>query len=146
MATRKKKSRVSRVRAKKPKKPMRPGAVRRPGQPDIAAVFQRLSAASGKIFTDQTDFLITEQSAHYFLTRTFSMLSNASRAGKLEQTAKAMLDGAEDYRVEMLPELNPLQFARANLPVFGEINGERLVKKIQGCINPSVPDALKTNY
>jgi hypothetical protein len=98
------------------------------------------------VFTDNTSFLITENSAHILLTRTFTMLANATLAGQLKFTASRIVKNAEAQRAQVLPELKQLDGHRQSLPVMGEDDGNKFARAVQNCVNPKVPDALKTNY
>src|SRR5262249_9815044 len=61
------------------------GGPRNYGPKELAAIFRKLRDASGQLFTNKTEFLITEQSAHILLTETFDLLAKATTRDRLTE-------------------------------------------------------------
>lgn len=106
---------------------------------ELAYLFRQLADASGRLFTAQTRFLITEQSAHELLTGSFEALATATEQGRLPEIVRRMRESAEEQRVYATRRMAPADISRRDLPIFSESEGGDIVRKIRDCLLPAVP-------
>src|SRR5258706_15232473 len=64
----------------------------RPFRPkELAQIFRLLGEASGRLFSSETRFLLTEESAHDLLTGSFEALAAATENGQLPEIVEQIV-------------------------------------------------------
>src|SRR5262249_13617099 len=115
------------------------GGPRNYGPKELAAIFRKLRDASGQLFTNKTEFLITEQSAHILLTETFDLLAKATTRDRLTEIVDRMRKEATAERKRARGTLTKPSVRVQKLPVFTEEQGRGIVKKVKDCVFPPPP-------
>ena len=106
---------------------------------ELAYLFRELAAASGELFTSETRFLITEESAHDLLTGAFKALAAASESGQLPEIVAQIRKQAPEQRHISTRRMVDKASGWQHLPVYTENEGRDVVKKITDCLVPRSP-------
>jgi hypothetical protein len=107
---------------------------------DLARILRQLGAASGELFSSETRFLITEESAHDLLTGTLEALAVAAERGQLRDIVEKIGKRASEQRSIATHRISDTAKSWQNLPVFTEVEGRDIVKKISDCLVPRIPN------
>ncbi len=112
----------------------------RPFRPkELAQIFRLLGEASGRLFSSETRFLLTEESAHDLLTGSFEALAAATENGQLPEIVEQIVKRAGEQRVTATQRMVDTGKDWARLPIFTENEGRDVVKRIKNCLVPRPP-------
>jgi hypothetical protein len=106
----------------------------------LAYLFRELGVASGELFSSETHFLITEESAHDLLTGVFEALAVASERGQLWDIVGQIRKRAGEQRAVATSRMMDTAKSWQHLPVFTEGEGRDVVKRISDCLIPRPPE------
>jgi hypothetical protein len=107
---------------------------------EVAQLFRQLADASGRLFTAETRFLLTEQSAHDLLTGSFEALAVAAEQGRLPDIIERMQKMSGEQRTIATQRMVLTAGDWSGLPLFTESEGRDVVQKIKDCLLPGAPE------